>query len=189
MIFYFIVFIVNTVTCSVWRYICCLSLVIVKLIYLFIMFRFFATGYFILVKWRYGIWRMSIPVTVRLNSILAEPATLSAAHVYHAVSVSWAIDSSRCRPDISNRILSFGSIALPSLNHVTFGDGIPWTGQRSTTTLFLTTLTCWINSAPSTYTGTVHERAHHQEYSSWPGGGGSEPQPRPLSIRSDGWLQ
>ena len=41
MIFYFIVFIVNTVTCSVWRYICCLALFIVKLINLFIMFRFF----------------------------------------------------------------------------------------------------------------------------------------------------
>jgi len=38
---YFIVFIAKTVTCSMSRSICCLSVFIVKLIYLFIMFRFF----------------------------------------------------------------------------------------------------------------------------------------------------
>jgi len=37
----------------------------------------------------------SLPVTVRLNSIFAEPATLSATHVYQAVSVSRAVDNSR----------------------------------------------------------------------------------------------
>ena len=42
---YFIVFIVNTVTCSMSCFICCLSLFAVRLISLFIMFRFFATGY------------------------------------------------------------------------------------------------------------------------------------------------
>ena len=48
---YFIVFIVNTVTCSMSRSICCLSLFVVKLIYLFIYYvSFFAAGYFILVK-------------------------------------------------------------------------------------------------------------------------------------------